>query len=184
MANNYDVIILESILPDMDGIELITYIREKGNITPILLLTSKNKISDKINALNKGADDYLTKPYNPEELLARLRALWRRSSYFTLKDEIITLSNITLNKSRIELCSQNRKEHLTPKEFELINIFLNNPYHVLTKDTIISKIWPFDIDVCYNTLEAHISSLRKKLKRINSKPRIITVRGIGYKMEA
>ncbi|MFW6035308.1 MAG: response regulator transcription factor [Halothermotrichaceae bacterium] len=179
---NYDLIILDIMLPDMDGIEVITYLREKDINTPILLLTVKNKITDKSNGLDKRADDCLTKPFNPGGLLTRLCALYRRNPEI-FKEDTISFSNITLNKTTVELCSQNKKEHLTCKEFELIKLFINNPYHVLRKDMIISKIWSFNDEVCYNTLEAHISSLRKKLKFINSKPSIVTVRGIGYKME-
>ncbi len=182
MTNKYDVIILDIMLPDMDGIEVMTYVREKYNTIPILLLTAKNKITDIINGLDMGADDYLIKPFNPGELLARIRALYRRN-YDILKEDTISLSNITLNKSTIELCSQNKKQHLTHTELELINLFINNPCHVLRKDMIISKIWSFDEDVSYNTLEAHISSLRKKMRFIAAKPEIVTIRGIGYKME-
>lgn len=182
MTGNYEVIILDIMLPDMDGIEVMTYVREGGNTTPILLLTAKSKIIDKINGLDQGADDYLTKPFNPGELLARLRALYRRNTDI-LKEDIISFSNITLNKSTVELCSQTRKVHLTPRELELIKLFINNPYHVLRKDMVINKIWSFDDDVGYNTLEAHIYSLRKKMRFIASKAKIVTMRGIGYKME-
>lgn len=183
MTTNYDVIILDIMLPDMDGIELMTYIREKGNTTPILLLSAKSKVNDKINGLDKGADDYLTKPFNPGELLARIRALYRRNND-RLKEDTISFSNLTLNMSTVKLCSQNKKEHLTHKEFELIRLFIKNPYHVFTKDAIIAKIWSFDDVVNYNTLEAHICSLRKKMKHIGSSPKIVTIREMGYKLEA
>lgn len=183
LRNHYDIILLDIMLPDMNGIEVMTYIRGKYISTPIMILTAKNKITDKINGFDNGADDYLTKPFNPEELLARLRALYRRNSDM-LKEDNITFDNIILNKSRIALCSQNKTEYLTRIELELANLFIRNPYHVLRKDMIISKVWPFDDDVSYNTLEVHISSLRKKMKNIASKPKIVTVRGIGYKLEA
>ncbi|MFP4015484.1 MAG: response regulator transcription factor [Halanaerobiales bacterium] len=181
MNNNYDIIILDIILPDMDGIEVITYLREKGNDTPIVIISEKSKPNDIINGLDKGADDYLRKPFNPGELLARLRALYRRWSN-VLKEDSISFSNITLNKSTVELFSQDQKQSLTQKEFELMNLFINNPHHVLRKDMIISKLWPIDDDVAYNTLEAHISSLRRKMELITSVPKIVTVRGIGYKL--
>jgi len=184
MNNKYDVIILDIMLPDMDGIEVMTHVRSEGVTTPILLLTAKSNTTDKIKGLDKGADDYLTKPFNPGELLARLRALHRRNPYVIKKEgTIITFSNITLNKSTIKLYSQNKEVLLTRKELELMELFISNPHYVFTKDMIISKIWSFDDDVMYNTLEAHISSLRKKMKYIRSKPRIVTVRGLGYKLE-
>ena len=184
MSNKYDVIILDIMLPDMDGIEVMTHVRSEGVTTPILLLTAKSNTTDKIKGLDKGADDYLTKPFNPGELLARLRALHRRNPYVIKREgTIITFSNITLNKSTIKLYSQNKEVFLTHKEFELMELFISNPHHVFTKDAIISEIWSFDDDVMYNTLEAHISSLRKKMKYIRSKPRIVTVRGLGYKLE-
>lgn len=182
MNNNYDTIILDIDLPDMEGIDVVTYVREKGRNTPIIIVTAKSNPTDIINSLDRGADDYITRPFHSGELLARLRALYRRSSYL-LQEDTISFSNITLNLSTIELCSQNKKASLTQKEFEIFKLFINNPHHVLSKDMIISKIWSFDDDVSYNTLEAHISSLRNKLKRISSTAEIVTVRGIGYKLD-
>src|SRR5690606_17862281 len=103
---------------------------------------------------------------------------------YILKEDVVSFADITLNLSKIELSSREKKEYLTQKEFQLIKLFMYNPYRVLRKDMLISKIWPFDDDVCYNTLEAHISSLRKKMKQLDSRARIVTIRGIGYKMEA
>lgn len=184
MTNNYDLVIMELNLPDMDGLELVKYLWEKGNPVPVLVLSSEKEKGTIIKALDAGADDYITKPFHPGELLARMRALQRRKCSSLLKGERVSYADLTLNLSSIELSSQKRKECLTQKEFQLMKLFIYNPNQVLGKEMLISKIWPFDENVCYNTLEAHIASLRKKMKQIESKVRIVTVRGIGYKMEA
>lgn len=184
MTNNYDLVIMELNLPDMDGLELVKYLWEKGNPVPVLVLSSEKEKGTIIKALDAGADDYITKPFHPGELLARMRVLQRRKCSSLLKGERVSYADLTLNLSSIELSSQKRKECLTQKEFQLMKLFIYNPDQVLGKEMLISKIWPFDENVCYNTLEAHIASLRKKMKQIESKVRIVTVRGIGYKMEA
>ncbi len=184
MTNNYDLVIMELNLPDMDGLELVKYLWEKGNPVPVLVLSSEKEKGTIIKVLDAGADDYITKPFHPGELLARMRALQRRKCSSLLKGERFSYADLTLNLSSIELSSQKRKECLTQKEFQLMKLFIYNPDQVLGKEMLISKIWPFDENVCYNTLEAHIASLRKKMKQIESKVRIVTVRGIGYKMEA
>lgn len=184
MTNNYDLVIMELNLSDMDGLELVKYLWEKGNPVPVLVLSSEKEKGTIIKALDAGADDYITKPFHPGELLARMRALQRRKCSSLLKGERVSYADLTLNLSSIELSSQKRKECLTQKEFQLMKLFIYNPDQVLGKEMLISKIWPFDENVCYNTLEAHIASLRKKMKQIESKVRIVTVRGIGYKMEA
>lgn len=184
MTNNYDLVIMELNLPDMDGLELVKYLWEKGNPVPVLVLSSEKEKGTIIKVLDAGADDYITKPFHPGELLARMRALQRRKCSSLLKGERVSYADLTLNLSSIELSSQKRKECLTQKEFQLMKLFIYNPDQVLGKEMLISKIWPFDENVCYNTLEAHIASLRKKMKQIESKVRIVTVRGIGYKMEA
>ncbi|MGB4044748.1 MAG: response regulator transcription factor, partial [Halanaerobiales bacterium] len=180
----YDLVIMELNLPDMDGLELVKYLWEKGNPVPVLVLSSEKEKGTIIKALEAGADDYITKPFHPGELLARMRALQRRNCSYILKEDIVSFGDISLNLSKIELSSRKKRECLTQKEFQLIKLFIYNPYQVLRKDMLISKIWPFDDDVCYNTLEAHIASLRKKMKQIDSKTKIVTIRGIGYKMEA
>jgi len=184
MTNNYDLVIMELNLPDMDGLELVKYLWEKGNPVPVLVLSSEKEKGTIIKALDAGADDYITKPFHPGELLARMRALQRRKCSSLLKGERVSYADLTLNLSSIELSSQKRKECLTQKEFQLMKLFIYNPDQVLGKEMLISKIWPFDENVCYNTLEAHIASLRKKMKQIDSKTKIVTIRGIGYKMEA
>lgn len=182
MTDAYDVVVLDIMLPGMDGIEVLTRIRERGSTVPVLLLTAKKSPNDKISGLDKGADDYLTKPFAPGELMARLRALYRRKPQ-ALRTNIIAFSNISLNESTVELQCEGRSVQLTSREFDLIHLFMSNPGHVFTKEAIISKIWPLDSDVMYNAVEAHISSLRKKMKRIGSHPEIVTIRGIGYKLE-
>lgn len=182
MTDVYDVVVLDIMLPNMDGLEVLTHIRNHGNTTPILLLTAKRGSSHTVTGLDSGADDYLTKPFVPDELIARLRALYRRKP-LVYKTDIVNLSNISLNESTFELTCGKKVVQLTSKEFDLLQLFIHNPRRVFTKEAIINRIWSLDSDVMHNTVEAHISAVRRKLKRIGSQPRIVTIRGIGYKME-
>ncbi|MDI9477444.1 MAG: response regulator transcription factor, partial [Bacillota bacterium] len=142
MTNNYDLVIMELNLPDMDGLELVKYLWEKGNPVPVLVLSSEKEKGTIIKALDAGADDYITKPFHPGELLARMRALQRRKCSSLLKGERVSYADLTLNLSSIELSSQKRKECLTQKEFQLMKLFIYNPDQVLGKEMLISKIWP------------------------------------------
>ena len=137
MTNNYDLVIMELNLPDMDGLELVKYLWEKGNPVPVLVLSSEKEKGTIIKALDAGADDYITKPFHPGELLARMRALQRRNCSYILKGERVSYADLTLNLSSIELSSQKRKECLTQKEFQLMKLFIYNPNQVLGKDAYI-----------------------------------------------
>lgn len=182
MSDIYDVIVLDILLPRMNGIEVLRRIRNLGNTVPVLLLSAKRSCDDKVVGLDTGADDYLTKPFVPGELMARLRALYRRKPN-PYKAKIVSVANLSLNKSTAALQNSGRSVQLTAKELGLTELFMNNPGHVFTKEAIVTRVWPLDSDITYNNVEAHVSSIRRKMKRIGSKPKIVTMRGIGYKLE-
>ncbi|NLL35831.1 MAG: response regulator transcription factor [Clostridiales bacterium] len=182
MTDLYDVVVLDIMLPGKDGIEVLQQVRRNGGSVPILLLTAKSSASDTVTGLEAGADDYLAKPFVPSELMARVRALYRRRSD-VYKSTVVSLSNISLDRSAFELASGGRRIQLTRTEFSLLELFIHNPGHVFTKEVIIDRVWPLDSDVMYNTVEAHVSGVRKKMKKVGSRPRIVTIRGVGYKLE-
>lgn len=183
MAGDYDVVVLDIMLPGLDGMEVLKTVRRQGSTVPILLLTVQRGTSNTVAGLDAGADDYITKPFVPSELIARMRALYRRKAH-TFQPNVIRVANITLDTSTYELSCGQKKVQLTSKEFDLLHLFLNNPGHVFSKEALINKIWSLDSDVMYNAVEAHISSIRQKMKRIGSKAKIVTKRSLGYKLEA
>ena len=174
----YDLIILDIMLPKIDGIKILKTIREKKINTPVLLLTAKTTTEDKVLGLDCGADDYLTKPFETKELLARVRALLRRKG--EIIEDIINLHDISLNNNHHILSSNNLDITLSPKEFDIIKILMLNNKNIVTKEFLIEKVWGFDKDTDYNNLEVYISFLRKKLNFLNSKVYIKTIRGVGY----
>ena len=178
----YDVVLLDIMLPKMNGLEVLQNIRENKISTPVLLLTAKNEIPDKVKGLDSGADDYLTKPFSTEELLARVRALCRRNTE-TIGDDTITLNDIVLNLSTYELQCNIRSVKLGVKELNLVQMLMTYGHRVLSKETILEKLWGFDSEAEYNNVEVYISFLRKKLSYIESNTMIKTVRGVGYNLE-
>lgn len=177
----YDVIILDVMLPKMNGFEIVKSLRSRKIATPIILLTAKSEIADRVTGLDCGADDYLTKPFSTEELLARIRAVSRRRGE-VIMDEL-TFSNITLNLTTCMLSSETKNVSLSNKEFQLIKLLLSQPKQIISKETIIVKVWGYDSDVVDNNVEAYISFLRKKLHYLGTNVSINTVRKIGYKIE-
>lgn len=178
----YDVIVLDIMLPKLNGIDVLKNLRQNKISTPIILLTAKNSIEDKIIGLDSGADDYLPKPFSPEELLARLRAITRRNGNF-INENILEYQDIILNLSSYEISCKDNSIILTSKEFDIIKYFIQRPKIIVNKDDLISKIWGFDSDVEYNNVEVYISFLRKKLAYINSSVKITTIRKVGYRLE-
>ena len=178
----YDVIVLDIMLPKLNGIDVLKNLRQNKISTPIILLTAKNSIEDKIIGLDSGADDYLPKPFSPEELLARLRAVTRRNGNF-INENILEYEDIILNLSSYEISCKENSIILTSKEFDIIKYFIQRPRIIVNKDDLISKIWGFDSDVEYNNVEVYISFLRKKLAYINSSVKITTIRKVGYRLE-
>ena len=180
--NLYDVIILDIMLPSMDGYSILKKIREEGNKTPVMFLTAKNTTLDKVNGLNLGADDYLAKPFNNEELVARIKALNRRSN--NLIDNSIKYKDLELNLLTGILKCNEEEIKLNFKEKELLKLLLTNPNVCLSKDLIFNKIWNEDSEASLDVIEAYISFLRRKLKYLNSKVSIKNYQKYGYKVES
>lgn len=156
----YDVIILDIMLPKLNGLEILKMIRRRKISTPVILLTAKDSVEDKILGLDSGADDYLPKPFSPDELLARLRALTRRNGEF-INENILEFSDIRLNLSTYDMEVNDNSITLTQKEFEILRYFMQRPKLVVSKDDLITKLWGFDSDVEHNNIEVYISFLRK-----------------------
>lgn len=179
---DYDLIILDRMLPEVDGIKICQALRDKQSNTPIIMLTAKDKINDRVEGLNAGADDYLIKPFAFEELLARVRALLRRPNQ--LQNTILTISDLTLDPAKFEVKRNKKLIKLSSKEFALLEYMMRNPGRILTKDNIINHVWDYDADILPNTVEVYIGYLRNKIdKPFKKLPELIeTVRGFGYKI--
>lgn len=181
-SGTYDAVILDIMLPGMDGISVLKKLREDHNNVPVLLLTAKDDVSDKVHGLDSGADDYLTKPFSTEELLARVRALTRRKG--EIRDDSITFADLTLSKKNCELQSAaGMAIKLSLKELQILEMLFDVPHQIITKEQIIEKIWGGDGNAEYNNVEVYISFIRKKIDNLQVKARIRTARGIGYSLE-
>jgi len=179
----YDVIILDIMLPGMDGLSVLRALREEKNSVPVLMLTAKDEIQDKVNGLDDGADDYMTKPFSTDELLARVRALSRRKG--EVKEDVVTFGDLTLNRSTCELQKVNGGAvKLSLKELQIIELLYENPHQIIKKERIIEKIWGGDSDAEYNNVEVYMSFTRKKLAFVGSGVEIKAVRGLGYELRA
>lgn len=182
LTDVYDVIILDIMLPKLNGLDVLKEFRKKDISTPVILLTAKGSIEDKIIGLDSGADDYLPKPFSPDELLARLRALTRRNGEF-VNENILKFSDINLNLATYEMIVYDNSLTLTLKEFEILKYFMQRPKIVVSKDDLITKLWGFESEVEHNNIEVYISFLRKKLSHLNSNVKITTIRRVGYRLE-
>lgn len=178
----YDLIILDIMLPKMNGLDVLDNLRRENITCPVILLTAKDDISDKVKGLDCGADDYITKPFATEELLARIRCLRRRSSNIS-NDNSIDCFDISLNLQTFELSCGDQSLRLGLKEFSIMEVFMNNPNMVISKEKLLEKVWGYESDAEYNNVEVYISFLRKKLTHINSDSVIRTIRGVGYRLE-
>lgn len=184
-GDEYDVIILDRMLPGgVDGLELCKSLRAKGNQTPVIMLTAKGQIRDKISGLNGGADDYMVKPFSFEELLARVRAVMRRPGESV--GNVLQIADLTLDTISFEVKRGPTPVNLSSTEFSLLEYLMRNAGRVLSKTNIINHVWDFDSDVLPNTVEAYIGYLRNKIDRPfpGRPPLITTVRGFGYKVSA
>ncbi len=181
-TEEYDVMILDLMLPEMDGLTITKKLREKQIHTPILILTAKGQIEDKVNGLDSGADDYLTKPFSFEELLARTRALSRRPK--NAVTTVLTIEDLKLDPQQYSIERSGQSIQLSNKEFSLLEYLMRHPKKILTKKQIISHVWDYEADVLPNTVEVYIRNLRNKIDQPfkNSKNLIKTVRGFGYKI--
>lgn len=178
----YDIIILDIMLPKINGIEVLRRMRAEKIKTPVILLTAKSEVSDKVLGLDSGADDYLAKPFDTEELLARVRALGRRREDIVL-DNTLSCGDTVLNTSTLKLSRETKEVALTQKEFALLEFLIANRGRIVSKGQIIEKLWGFDSDAEDNHVEVYISFLRKKLLFLSSSITIQTVRGMGYRLE-
>lgn len=182
-GDDYDVIILDRMLPGgVDGLEICKTLRAKGNQTPIIMLTAKGQIRDKISGLNGGADDYMVKPFSFEELLARVRAIMRRPGDNV--GNVLKVDDLELDTISFEVKRDGTPINLSSTEFSLLEYLMRNSGRVLSKTNIINHVWDFDSDVLPNTVEAYIGYLRNKIDRPfpSSAPLIVTVRGFGYRV--
>ena len=177
----YDLIILDVMLPKLDGFEVLQTLRKNNVETPILMLTAKSTIADKVTGLNKGADDYMTKPFHPDELLARVGALTRRKGSVVLSE--LSYLDITLDFNAALLVCGGESVQLSKKEFEVLKVFLYNPTMTITIDMLIDKVWGAESDVTDNNVEVYISFIRKKLKYLHSKVLIKKIQCLGYRLE-
>lgn len=178
----YDIVILDVMLPGMNGYEIAKEVRRKGIVTPILMLTAKAELDDKVTGLDSGADDYLTKPFMTKELLARIRALSRR--VLGTPDGTLSYADITLDTSKVTLsCTTNGQSvRLSEKECRILEYFIANNGQILTREQLAVKIWGYESEAEYNNVEVYLSFTRKKLAFIDAKTEIKSVRGIGYEL--
>lgn len=181
MSNIYDAIILDIMLPKMSGFEVLSNLRKKNINTPIIMLSAKSETEDKIIGLDMGADDYLPKPFETTELLARLRALCRRRD-FEIIDNILSFSDLYLDMDNLIIKNKYDSVSLTLKEGQLLELLMINKDIITSKNSIIEKLWGFSSDAEDNNVEVYISFLRKKLNILNTSAAISTVRGLGYKL--
>jgi len=181
-SGDYDLILLDLMLPGMDGLTVCQQLRQQNCHTPVLMLTAKSQLEDKIKGLNSGADDYLTKPFAFEELLARVRALSRRPQKAT--GIVLSIGDLTLDTVNFIVKRGDKEISLSSKEYSLLECFLRHPNQILTKDQIIQHVWSYESDILPNTIEVYIRNLRQKidLPFKNKPPLIQTVRGFGYKI--
>jgi len=178
----YDLLLLDIMMPELDGITVLKTLRSQGNHTPVILLTAKGELSDKVAGLDYGADDYIAKPFATEELLARIRAALRRKGEVVPEDGL-KFGDIELNTAQLKLSVRGKEIKLNLKENELLEMLITRKQAITSKEQIIEKLWGFDSEVEYNNVEVYISFLRKKLIFLNSAVRINTIRGVGYVLE-
>ncbi len=178
LENDYDGIILDVMMPEKSGLEVLKELREMGINTPIIMLTAKGETEDKIEGLDLGADDYLSKPFDTGELLARIRSITRRKSEF--KPNILSVGNISLNKVNSELTTDTETVRLTNKEFQMLEMLMLNPNVLIPTELFLEKIWGLDTESEINVVWTYISTLRKKLAKVGANLHIQASRGAGY----
>lgn len=178
LSGVFDLIILDVMMPKIDGFTVLKTIRGQKMDVPVLMLSAKAETANKIGGLNLGADDYITKPFDTEELLARIRALLRRKEKFT--GDVLNYGDISLDRDNAELSCGDKKITLGKKEFQILEMLILNAGKSIDKERFIEKIWGYDTEAEYNTIEVYVSFLRKKLNAVNAKTEIKSLRGIGY----
>ena len=180
-AVDYDVIVLDIMMPYKSGMDVLSLMRNKHIVTPVLILTAKSEIEDRVAGLESGADDYLPKPFAAKELIARVKALARRSDHYA--DSIQSIGNLVLDGNRYEMRVGEIKVSLTNKEFQLMELFVRHPGYVFPTEHLMEKIWGYDTESNIDVAWTHIGYMRKKLRSLNANVEIKTVRGAGYALE-
>ena len=184
LSDTYDVVILDIMLPEIDGVEVCRQMRAERIMSPILMLTARGSVEDRVTGLNVGADDYLTKPFAMEELLARINALLRRRDQHFDENPRLSVGDLTLDLVGHEARRDGRVIELTAKEFALLEYLMRHPGRVLTRTQIVDAVWRYDMEALSNVVDIYIHYLRDKVDQGFSRPLIKTVRGVGYKIEA
>ena len=181
LTENYDGIILDIMMPKKDGLEVLAELRKRNISTPILMLTAKAEISDRVAGLDSGADDYLTKPFAMSELLARIRAITRRRSEFA--PNILSMGRISLNRANFELVGAKASYRLANKEFQMLEMLMSNPGRLISTEQFMERIWGYDTEADVSVVWVYISYLRKKLAALDAGIEIRATRGVGYSLE-
>ena len=177
----YDAILLDIMLPKMNGLEMLKALRSQGHSTPVLLLTAKSEIEDKVKGLDCGADDYITKPFATDELLARVRSVLRRKDVFISSEQ--SFGDLTIDKNTLKIATKKDEIKMSLKEYQILEMLIINPNQIISKEQFVEKIWGYDFDGEYNSVEVYISFVRKKLTAVGSKVKIKAHRGVGYSLE-
>ena len=180
-CGNYDALILDLMMPKLDGLSVLRRLREGGNRIPVLILTAKSEVDDKVLGLDTGANDYLTKPFSTPELMARIRAMTR--SQTTQATSRLTFGNITLDQTTFELSSPSSSVRLTNKEFQMMELLMRNPRQRISSERFLERIWGYDSDVELNVVWVYLSYLRKKLAALQANVQIKAFRNAGYALE-
>jgi len=181
LSGVYDAILLDIMLPRMDGLQMLRKLRSNGDSTPVLLLTAKSEIEDKVKGLDVGADDYITKPFNTEELLARVRSAVRRKDTFISEGK--SFADIRIDSNTLKISTKEDEIKASLKEYQILEMMIANPDRIISKEQFVEKIWGYDFDGEYNSVEVYVSFVRKKLSAVGSKVRIKAIRGVGYLLE-
>lgn len=179
--DNYDCAILDIMMPKLDGISVLKEIRKKGMQIPVIMLTAKSEVDDKVLGLDSGANDYLTKPFEAKELMARIRAVTRIQT--VQSDSLLKFGNLTLNQATFELSSPVGSISLANKEFQMLELLMSNPHHLISADGFFEKIWGYDSEAEMNVVWVYISYLRKKLEKLDADVKIKATRNVGYSLE-
>ena len=180
-AENYDAVILDIMMPKMDGLTVLRKLRERGSHVPVLMLTAKSEVEDKVAGLDTGANDYLTKPFATAELLARIRAMTRTQAVQT--DSCLSFGNVVLDQTTFELTAPGGSFRLANREYQMIELLMRNPRQVIPTERFLEKIWGYDSDVEVNVVWVYISYLRKKLAALHANVQIRATRNTGYSLE-
>lgn len=180
-ADNYDGVILDIMMPKIDGITVLREIRKKGSLIPVLLLTAKSEVDDKVIGLDAGANDYLTKPFNSRELLARIRAMTRTQTVQV--NSQLKMGNVTLDRATYELSTASGSYRLANKEFQMMEMLMSNPKNLISSERFMEKIWGYDSEAEINVVWVYISYLRKKLAALHADIQIKAMRNAGYTLE-